>query len=118
VKYFNSVSEIIPWIRGEGGSLINPKGEEALAELEAIVARDADVRTLDEWAKQETAAMATDRRPRFNREAALQVFGDLEPPSCTFHLTDLTTNVNKEFEGPNPDAARRAAAEWLRGQKC
>lgn len=71
----------------------------------------ADVRTLDDWIRQ--------RRYRYysvdNHPAASADW------ICSLHDPDIeceddAPDTTAQGRGPTPDAARRAAAEWVRGQ--
>lgn len=65
----------------------------------------ADVRTLDEWAKADDAKYWTCGPVYFGAGYYCSLRYDSEPHS------------RMSGHGPTPDAARHAAAEWVRGQK-
>lgn len=71
------------------------------AELAALIARDADVRTLDEWAS--TAGRRYETRRRFNNTAQWACYLDVE------HGPYIAP-----FFGATPDEARAKAAAWVR----
>jgi hypothetical protein len=106
MKYFESIAEIVPWIRQSGADLLNRKGAEALAELEALAARDADVRTLDDYV------------------AGLEVLHGWTLSTYNAGVWGVVfTNSKWEelprvpcLEGSTPDEARAKAAAWVREQ--
>lgn len=77
---------------------------DALACAEADAQALADVRTLDEWAAQDPEnPFATTR-------------GEVDEPMRWCCWREGPPNERCYFYAPTPDAARHAAAEWVRGQ--
>lgn len=81
--------------------VLRAEGDRAAASLEADAQALADVRTLDEWAGANTQHRAVELAQR-----QVSLFcGDTD-----------TGDQYRRFNGPTPDAARAAAAVWVREQ--
>jgi hypothetical protein len=72
------------------------------AELAALIARDADVRTLDDW-----------RKARHWRGVECITFSDVQETVRLWYGGRLAAD---EFTGSTPDEARAKAAAWVREQ--
>lgn len=82
-------------------ALYCPNDSAALAQLRADAQALADVRTLDEWARECFGGWNT--APGFRAEWY----------RCSVYNAAMTT---KTFDGRTPDEARAKAAAWARGQ--
>jgi hypothetical protein len=90
---------------GSGGAYMADmirKADGELDRLEAMVARDADVRTLDDW-----------RKARHWRGVECITFSDVQETVRLWYGGRLAAD---EFTGSTPDEARAKAAAWVREQ--
>lgn len=88
------------------GLISDAECKETIIALGALVARDASVRTLDNWTSEKPA-----------REVWQARFGFTDEAERDFVISVSDEHgVEREFDGPSFPAARAKAAAWVREQ--
>lgn len=102
-----ALEDLVAWLEGFDAS--TPDAAKWLSALRALMQRDADVRELDEWAGRPGVSGAWNNTrneavSRTSDEFMVELIEDGSDDDTNYHLAD------------SPDAARHAAAEWVRQQ--